>query len=270
MGTKMMKLKRCAMPLSLSLTYVALVAPIIAVSAPIDTSLAHGSGHSLLLRGPVDAVDAANSRISVLGQWINVPSSEISAFPNEIVAISGTLVATGKYKAASVALLSSVTQYVPGATSLFITGRINSIDYAMGTLKIGSLTVDYTAALGSLPVSQLAVGAVVSFTGSEYSGIPKFYASTGSARETAISVHVAAAADLENPFAQTGTGPHTMAQTGTGAQTLAQTGTGSHTMAQTGTGAFTLAQTGTGAQTLAQTGTGLHTMAQTGTGVISR
>ena len=263
---KMNKLGRRAIPLSLSLGYVALVGPSITFSAPADANAALVSAHSLLLRGPVDAIDQANSRISVLGQWIHVPPSEINSLPNEIVAIKGALDATGHYRAASVATVSSATQYVPGATTLFIMGRISSIDYAMGTLKIGSLTVDYTAALGALPVSKLSVGAVVSFTGLEYTGISKFYAGMGSAQSVAVSAPVFTVDGRINPFAQTGTGAHTMAQTGTGAHTLAQTGTGAHTMAQTGTGARTMAQTGTGARTMAQTGTGAHTLAQTGTG----
>ena len=256
-------LKRRAVPLTLSLSYVVLVGSTTAISAPVDASLARGIPHALLLRGPVNAVDPANSRINVLGQWVAVAGSQVNSLPNEIVTIRGSVDSAGKYTVESVLPISSADQYVPGATSLFIKGRISSINYGMGTLQIGSLTVDYTGVLGSVSASQLTVGSVASFAGVEYTGNPEFYASSGGPQE------VAPVSNPLKPFAQTGTGVFSLAQTGTGSHTLAQTGTGAFALAQTGTGKHSMAQTGTGSQALAQTGTGSHTMAQTGTGAFA-
>jgi hypothetical protein len=38
--------------------------------------------------------------------------------------------------------------YVPGATEIFVTGIPSSINYSLGTARIGDLTIDYTPSLG--------------------------------------------------------------------------------------------------------------------------
>ncbi|MGB5491818.1 MAG: hypothetical protein WBM76_13410, partial [Woeseiaceae bacterium] len=56
----------------------------------------------------------------------------------------------------------STKQYVPGATEVFVTGMLSSIDREIGTAQIGGLTIDYTASLGS---SSAPSGAIWSFRG---------------------------------------------------------------------------------------------------------
>src|SRR5437870_5126394 len=85
----------------------------------------------VLLQGPVDAVDTAQSKIRVLGQWVVVPCSEGNVPVGDMVTIKGVVTSNGTYSVSSVMPMTS-SLYVPGATKLFLQGVISSVDSATG------------------------------------------------------------------------------------------------------------------------------------------
>jgi hypothetical protein len=51
---------------------------------------------------------------------------------------------------------------VPGATEVFVSGMLSSVDAAKGTARLGGLTIDYTAGLAS---GKAPAGMMWSFAG---------------------------------------------------------------------------------------------------------
>ncbi len=249
-----------------ALTFVVASSFNLAIAYPSESIARQVSVGNLLVRGPVDQVNSANSRILVLGQWIAVPSSQISdQLLGKSVAVYGAIAPGGAYSASTVVELGSVT-YVPGATRLYIKGAISSIDYAYGTARIGLLNIDYTAALADLSAQDLTSGTIVTFTGVRYTDPLKLYAASGRVVATNTVNAEGQTGSGSQALGQTGSGSQTLGQTGSGWQTMGQTGSGSQTLGQTGSGSQTLGQTGSGSQTLGQTGSGWQTMGQTGSG----
>jgi len=136
----------------------------------------------LLLLGPVDLVESSKLRFQVLGQWIPLSQSQISqpldALVGHVVAVYGSISADGSFEVAAVREQAS-TDYVAGATHLYLKGTISALDTLRGTARIGSLSINYSNALHSLVADELAVGAVVSFSGLRYSENNKLYADNG-------------------------------------------------------------------------------------------
>ena len=228
----------------------------LAIAYPSRSIARPVSSGNLLLRGPVNQVDSAGSRIFILGQWISVPATQMGGnLLGKVVAVYGSITPRGSYSASLVAELGSMT-YVSGATQVFIKGVISSINSAYGTAHVGLLSVDYTAALANLNAQDLTNGTIVAFSGVSYADPSKLYAVTGRVESTTIVT----------TQGQTGSGSQTLGQTGSGFQTLGQTGSGNQVMGQTGSGSQTLGQTGSGSRTLGQTGSGFEALGQTGSG----
>src|SRR6267378_1833564 len=85
----------------------------------------------VLLQGPVDGVDSAQSKIRVLGQWVVVPCSQGIVDVGDMVTVKGVVTANGTYSVSSVTPMTS-SSYVPGATKLFLQGVVTSINTATG------------------------------------------------------------------------------------------------------------------------------------------
>jgi hypothetical protein len=78
----------------------------------------------------------------------------------DLVSVQGSVVSPGWLYADDVAV--SALPYVPGATEVFVTGLLTSVDASMGTAQMGGLTIDYTSSLGA---SGLPAAALWSFAG---------------------------------------------------------------------------------------------------------
>jgi hypothetical protein len=206
----------------------------------------------LLALGPVDMVDPSKVRVQVMGQWIplsQTPTSQnIEGLVGHVLAVYGSVAADGSLEVASVREQDSI-DYVPGATHIYLKGSITALDSLHGTARIGSLSVSYTNALHSLAAEDLAIGAVVSFSGLRFSENNKLYA------DNAL-VH--SAVNVVQTLGQTGSGFQTAGQTGSGFQTAGQTGSGFQTAGQTGSGFQTAGQTGSGFKAQGQTGSGFQ------------
>ena len=213
---------------------------------------------NLLLRGPIEAIDAATSRILVLGQWIPVSATQLSVSKvGQFVAVYGSLTSSGNYAISALLHINSI-RYVPGATSVYIKGLVSSADQSTGALRIGSLAVDYTAALSQRSGLVISKGETVALRGWEYGNFTSLYAQSASVVPSTIR--------NIGSLGQTGSGAHSLGQTGSGASAMGQTGSGASAMGQTGSGASAMGQTGSGAFAMGQTGSGAHSLGQTGSG----
>ena len=107
------------------------------------------ANNQLLLRGPVDNVNPRTMQIEVLGQWISTRGMAIETLQGRFVTVDGTLDSRGNYVVSAIEAVDSI-QYVPGATPVYLSGMVESINKASGVLVLaGGVTVDYTAALST-------------------------------------------------------------------------------------------------------------------------
>ena len=128
----------------------------------------------VLIRGPVEALNEQTAQVKVLGQWV-ASSGASEGIEGQVVAVSGAIDARGNYVVSGIQQLGM--GYVEGATPVFLSGVISSMNKAVGVAVVGGISVDYTGALHSLAAESLAVGKVVSFSGVHYSG-DKIYATS--------------------------------------------------------------------------------------------
>ena len=136
------------------------------------------NGDQVLLRGPVDQVNLRTSQIEVLGQWLSPRGVSVDSLKDHFVVVDGAFDTHGAYLVSGVTEVKSV-EYVPGATPVYLSGVIASIDKSTGVLVIGGTKVDYTGALHTLEAGNLEIGKVASFTGLRFSDPKTIYAANG-------------------------------------------------------------------------------------------
>jgi hypothetical protein len=102
-----------------------------------------GGGAQLLLVGPVEAINASNRTAIVLGQTIHAASLERLAVGNT-VAVYGTTRADGSIAASAI---QSRGIYVPGATSVLISGSVQRAEPSVGRVVVSGVTVDLTSVM---------------------------------------------------------------------------------------------------------------------------
>ena len=106
------------------------------------------SGTGLVLAGPVDSIDTESGVFRSLGQAVMASHDMLAQMRvGDFVAVHGSVVSDGWYYADNVSVTGQ--QYVPGATAVFVSGLISSVDRMEGTAQMGGLTIDYTPSLGS-------------------------------------------------------------------------------------------------------------------------
>ena len=82
-----------------------------------------------------------------MGQVVRASQGMLSGIKfGDFVSVEGSVVSSGVLYADQVSV--SDAAYVPGATEVFVSGLLTSVDKAAGTARIGGLTIDYTASLG--------------------------------------------------------------------------------------------------------------------------
>ena len=106
------------------------------------------SADNSVLAGPVDSIDRINGVFESMGQVVMASQNMLSSMRvGDFVTVGGTAISSGWYYADTVSV--SDQSYVPGATEVFISGLMSSVDFINGTAQMGELTIDYTASLGS-------------------------------------------------------------------------------------------------------------------------
>jgi hypothetical protein len=128
-----------------------------------DARVINGSDRRLMLVGRVNFV--GDDFVSVLGQTVLVDRANLGGISvGSAVAVYGSIdIDSGGIRNASVVSMRSAAR-----NALYISGVVDSVDYAKGRAVVSGMTVDYTALLadGFAP----NVGDMVSVTGREYRG----------------------------------------------------------------------------------------------------
>ena len=96
-----------------------------------------------------------------MGQIVMASQNMLSSMSvGDYVSVEGSVVAPGWLYADDVSVAAD--QYVAGASQVFVTGILSSVDLASGTARMGRLTIDYTSSLGRAGAPS---GAMWSFSG---------------------------------------------------------------------------------------------------------
>jgi hypothetical protein len=83
-----------------------------------------------------------------MGQFVMASQDALAGMRvGDFVSVQGSVAGPGWLYADSVSVSDSM--YVPGATGVFVTGMLSSVDRAAGMAQMGGLTIDYTSSLGS-------------------------------------------------------------------------------------------------------------------------
>ena len=128
-----------------------------------DARVINGSDRRLMLVGRVNFV--GDGFVSVLGQRVFVDRANLGGISvGSAVAVYGSIdIDSGGIRNASVVSMRSAAR-----NASYISGVVDSVDYAKGRAAVSGMTIDYTALLadGFAP----NVGDMVSVTGREYRG----------------------------------------------------------------------------------------------------
>jgi len=117
----------------------------------------------LLLVGPVEAIKERESIVVVLGQ--KLPLRSVGRVEvGETVAVFGAVRADGTI---TVARVQHEGLYVPGATSVLLTGTVQKINSLTGRAIVGGVSVDTTALTSIDQTRTIAVGTVVQVAGTQ-------------------------------------------------------------------------------------------------------
>ncbi len=222
----------------------------------------HLRNSQLVVLGPVEKVDLANGVLIIAGQTVTVnAATSISldgaaaggnALSLQQIQVGDLVAAYGQIGAPSTSVNRLGSSYVAGATNIFVTGRVSSVDAAIGSAKINGLTVDYTAGLSDPTFSGLSVGDLVSVSGIQ---------PVAEGQLLANKIFRVSTASVVGASSIIGTGAQTNSIIGTGgpnelnhwhrcSDANSIIGTGAQTRSIIGTGAQTRSIIGTGAQSL--------------------
>ncbi len=114
-----------------------------------------------ILAGPVDRIDRVNGVFESMGQVVLASQDMLAGMTvGDFVSVEGSVVSPGWLYADTLDVSS--TPYVAGATEVFVTGMLSSVDRIAGTAQIGGLTIDYTPSLSG---GEAPSGTMWSFTG---------------------------------------------------------------------------------------------------------
>src|SRR3984893_6648507 len=128
--------------------------------SPAQVNGISGGGAQLFVIGPVEAINASNRTAIVLGQTVHAASLERLAVSNT-VAVYGTTRADGSIVASAI---QSRGIYVPGATSIFISGTVQKAESSVGRVVVSGVAVDLTSVMSHGMLSP-TVGSKLQVTG---------------------------------------------------------------------------------------------------------
>jgi len=130
-------------------------------ATPAETQV-NDRQESLLLIGPVEAVNSTHTMASILGQKVLIGSSDPVAV-GTTVAVYGNSLADGSIAALKIEAQGS---YVPGATPILLTGTVQAVQPSVGRVVVGGLTVDLTSMMAGGAMSPV-LGSKLQITGTQ-------------------------------------------------------------------------------------------------------
>src|SRR5467141_620745 len=237
-----------------------------------------GSSPELLVIGPVESINAVDRTATILGQRVHTAMVDALAVGNA-VAVFGTARADGTIEASAIQLRG---MYVPGATSIFVSGTVQRAEPALGRVVVNGVTVDLTSRMsygmwspavgsklaisGTQPVSRgLVLVNGIAGTGAAVNGIAGTGAAVNGIAGTGAKVNgIAGTGGALNGIAGTGAKVNGIAGTGGALNGIAGTGAKVNGIAGTGGALNGIAGTGGAVNGIAGTGGTLNGIAGTG------
>ena len=129
----------------------------------------------LQVLGPVEKVDIVHGVLIIAGQSVTVGGGTTISFDGAVSAgnapslqriqVGDLVAAYGQIGAPSASINRLSSAYVPGATKIFVKGRVTAVDATVGSAQINGLTVDYTAGMSDPSFAGVNVGDLVSVSG---------------------------------------------------------------------------------------------------------
>ena len=117
-----------------------------------------------MLIGPVESVNATEGTLTAVGQTVTFASEALLDIQaGDYVTVYGSIAGAGRLDATAIEV--SPAMYIPGKSEVYVTGIPSSVDYSLGTVRIGDLDVDYTPSLGGNTFG--GVGAAVTVIGTQ-------------------------------------------------------------------------------------------------------
>jgi hypothetical protein len=116
----------------------------------------------LLVIGPVESINVVARTATILGQRVHTAMVDALAV-GDAVAVFGTARADGTIEASAIQLRGI---YVPGATSIFVSGTVQRAEPAVGRVVVNGVTVDLTSAM-SHGIFSPAVGSRLAVSGTQ-------------------------------------------------------------------------------------------------------
>ena len=99
----------------------------------------------LLVTGPVEAYDAKRHSARVLGQTIALQhGSEVVV--GDVVSVFGT---SGADNVISATAVKDQGIYIPGSSSIYLSGSVQKLNKAVGAVTVNGVTVDFTALMST-------------------------------------------------------------------------------------------------------------------------
>jgi len=95
--------------------------------------------------GPVEAYDAKHLTARILGQTVLFQHATALAV-GDSASVVGTINANGVIVATNV---KDEGLYIPGSSAIFLSGRVQKVNAAVGTVTVNGVTVDYTALMAN-------------------------------------------------------------------------------------------------------------------------
>jgi hypothetical protein len=217
-----------------------------------------GSSAELLVIGPVESINAADRTATILEQRVHTTMVDALAVGNT-VAVFGTARADGTIEASTIQFRGV---YVPGATSIFISGTVQRAEHALGRVVVNGVTVDLTSAM-SYGMLSPAIGSKLAISGTQpvNRGLVLVSGTRGSVQG------IAGTGSAVNGIAGTGSAVNGIAGTGSALNGIAGTGSAVNGIAGTGSAVNGIAGTGSAVNGIAGTGSAVNGIAGTGSAV---
>ena len=127
-----------------------------------SAKVAEADQPSLVVIGPVEAFDLKHHSARVLGQPV-ILHQGVELAVGDVVSVVGTTSADGPITAVSV---KDQGIYVPGSSQIFLSGRVQKVNEAVGTVTVNGITVDFTSLMATDTVAP-AVGSKVQVGGTQ-------------------------------------------------------------------------------------------------------
>ena len=214
------------------------VALLLGVAAASAGLAGNRSNPELLVVGPVESIDLANGTAIILGQRVHTATLDQLAVGNA-VAVFGTERVDGSIVASAI---QPKGLYVPGATSIFLSGRVEGAESALGRVTVNGVAIDLTSVMSSGMLSP-ALGSRLAVSGTQP-------ASHG----IVLVSGIAGTGSAVNGIAGTGSYARGIAGTGSAVNGIAGTGSYARGIAGTGSAVNGIAGTGSYARGIAGTG----------------